>query len=39
MSRRTIFAGWLLMRLREEAARPAGHADVLHELIDRVTGR
>ncbi len=33
MSRRTIFAGWLLMRLREKTARPAGHADVLHELI------
>jgi hypothetical protein len=30
---------WVLMHLLEETARHAGHADVLRELIDGVTGR
>ena len=30
---------WVLMHLLEETSRHAGHADVLRELIDGVTGR
>jgi hypothetical protein len=30
---------WVLMHLLEETARHAGHADVLRELLDGVTGR
>jgi hypothetical protein len=30
---------WVLMHLLEETARHAGHADILRELIDGVTGR
>jgi uncharacterized damage-inducible protein DinB len=30
---------WVLMHLLEEMARHAGHADILRELIDDVTGR
>ena len=30
---------WVLMHLLEETARHAGHADILHELIDGSTGR
>ena len=30
---------WVLMRLLQETARHAGHADILRELIDGTTGR
>ena len=30
---------WILAHLLEETARHAGHADILRELIDGVTGR
>ncbi len=30
---------WVLMHLLEETARHAGHADILRELVDGVTGR
>jgi uncharacterized damage-inducible protein DinB len=30
---------WILLHLLEETARHAGHADILRELIDGVTGR
>ena len=30
---------WILAHLLEETARHAGHADILRELIDEVTGR
>lgn len=30
---------WVLMRLLEETARHAGHADILRELIDSRPGR
>ena len=30
---------WVLVRLLEETARHAGHADILRELIDGLTGR
>ena len=30
---------WVLAHLVEETARHAGHADILRELLDGVTGR
>jgi hypothetical protein len=30
---------WIIAHLLEETARHAGHADILRELIDGVTGR
>jgi len=30
---------WVLLHLLDEAARHAGHADVVRELIDGTTGR